>query len=109
MIPLFPRAPINVQSYSLLATSVAVALPFRPSNSSTPLCMVRYMFVPVSPSGTGKTFSALMASTLRRSAIAPAANISARSLPFIRCLPSTCVPASLLVSFMICAIVIYYE
>ena len=49
-----------------------------------------------------------MASTLRRSAIAPAANMAARSLPSMRCLPA-CVPASLLVSFMICAIVIYYD
>jgi len=43
--------------------------------------MVRYMLVPVSPSGTGKTLIALMASTWRSSQAVAVANIARNSLP----------------------------
>ena len=43
--------------------------------------MVRYMLVPVSPSGTGKTLIALIASTWRSSQAVAVANIARNSLP----------------------------
>lgn len=59
MTPLLPRAPIRLPWLIVLLvdTKSSGAL----SNSATTASSVRAMFVPVSPSGTGYTFSRLIA------------------------------------------------
>ena len=58
--PLFPRAPIN--DPWLIASHVVSNPASAPSSSATTASNVRVMLVPVSPSGTGYTFSRLMPS-----------------------------------------------
>ncbi|MNN61945.1 hypothetical protein D3C81_1772080 [compost metagenome] len=72
--PELPRAPI-----SRPLERASAALPkcgfWRFFNSSTPEVMVRFILVPVSPSGTGNTFSALTRFTLAVRLPAPASTI----------------------------------
>jgi len=62
MTPELPRAPISAPSETTRATWDTVSCG-RESSSASAARMVRDMFVPVSPSGTGKTFSELTMST----------------------------------------------
>ena len=83
--PLLPLAPISAARAIADATSAAAAPSRRPASSMTSR-MVRYMLMPVSPSGTGNTLSALIASTLRSRSSAAPENIARRSSPSRRSL-----------------------
>ena len=78
--PLFPLAPKNAPWASSLATSPAVTS--APSgHRSMPERRVRNMFVPVSPSGTGNTFSAFTTSRLSSRRSKASLNASRSSAP----------------------------
>ena len=59
MTPEFPRAPRSMAFAAQDAASPSVGKLFFPSSAAA-APIVRLMLVPVSPSGTGKTFSSLM-------------------------------------------------
>ena len=85
MTPELPRAPLSAPRAAAAATTETSALSTAES-SLTALIMVRDMLVPVSPSGTGKTFSASTAALLCSSIAAPSMIISLRRRPsmFVR-------------------------
>ena len=60
MTPEFPRAPRNMALATQSAAAEIVSNSFFRSSVAA-FAMVSPMFVPVSPSGTGKTFKSLMA------------------------------------------------
>ena len=64
MTPELPRAPMREPCVTAAASFFMVASAGRASISATTVAKVRDMFVPVSPSGTGKTLS-LFISSLR--------------------------------------------
>ena len=72
MMPLLPLASI-IAARDITAAASPAERPPEPSSAFTTASSVRNMFVPVSPSGTGKTLSELMTSTLAlsRSAAKP--------------------------------------
>ena len=72
------------QSYVMLMGDLVDGFFF---NSVIPEVMVRFIFVPVSPSGTGNTLSAFTFSALRFSKSAPNNAIAAKSDPLIARLP----------------------
>ena len=55
--PELPRAPRSMAEAAVLLASATVQLSGMASSSARAAPMVMLMFVPVSPSGTGKTFS----------------------------------------------------
>ena len=57
MTPELPRAPRSRAEAAVLAASATVQLSGSTASSLAPLPMVMDMLVPVSPSGTGKTFN----------------------------------------------------
>src|SRR5262249_12347564 len=63
MTPELPRAPISAPNAAAAAIRAAVALGPAASASARAARTVATMFEPVSPSGTGKTLSALTSST----------------------------------------------
>ena len=83
MTPLLPLAPISAARAIEDATSEAGAPSGGPAPSTT-AWRVRNMFVPVSPSGTGNTFSAFTLSMLRSRRAAAEANMARRSSPLRR-------------------------
>ena len=68
--PELPRAPMREPWVIALAMSSMVASAGRASTSRTTVPSVRDMFVPVSPSGTGKTLSLLISSALSATTLA---------------------------------------
>ena len=68
MTPELPRAPMSEPCVTAVATSSIVASAGSAWTSLTTVPSVSDMLVPVSPSGTGKTFSLLMSSALSATA-----------------------------------------
>lgn len=81
--PLFPLAPLSAPKDAAAATSPTVLPPLQAFISFTADCIVMDIFVPVSPSGTGNTFSESTYALFFSSRAAPVRNISLRSAPFI--------------------------
>ena len=80
MTPELPRAPRSEPSEAAAATSATVS-PLHSLISLTAPCMVMNMFVPVSPSGTGKTLSESISALFLSSSAAPVRNISRSRAP----------------------------
>ena len=80
--PLLPRAPFSAPFDTAAAASPAFRYSFW-LTSRVAEAMVRLILVPVSPSGTGKTFSASTASRCFSKSAAPATTISRSSTPSI--------------------------
>ncbi|MPN13385.1 hypothetical protein SDC9_160706 [bioreactor metagenome] len=80
MTPEFPRAPFKAPSDNAAATSDILPV-LAPCISFTALCIVMSILVPVSPSGTGNTFSASMALLFFSNRAAPIRNISLKIAP----------------------------
>ena len=80
MTPELPRAPMSAPLAIAPETTFAASLPLSYASSMVAR-MVRYMLVPVSPSGTGKTLMELIAWAFRSSQVVAAENISRRSPP----------------------------
>ena len=78
--PEFPRAPMSAPCDMAASTAPAAGSAQR-SASSIVERIVRYMLVPVSPSGTGKTFTAFTWGMFRSSQTVAAANTSRSSAP----------------------------
>ena len=78
--PEFPRAPISAPCAMLCAIWPAFAESFF-ATSWQAACMVSDMFVPVSPSGTGKTLRELTVCWLVLSHVSPAKTSFLRSFP----------------------------
>ena len=79
--PELPRAPISAPNAAAAATRSAETVGPSASASASAARTVAIMFEPVSPSGTGKTFSALTSSTLASSAAAAARKAPRRPAP----------------------------
>ena len=91
MTPEFPRAPLSAPRATAAATSPTLTA-FFACISLTAELMVWDMFVPVSPSGTGKTFSASTLSRFWVSSAAPDWIISLNSSPSIFACGMICKP-----------------
>ena len=84
MTPELPRAPRSRADAVVLAASAMLSGWVRLS-SVTAVWIVRLMFVPVSPSGTGNTFRSLMACFCWVIQAAPKTIICLKTPPLIRC------------------------
>src|SRR5450631_3904465 len=84
MTPLLPRAPISDPCAAALSTDPADDGSMALVASSTAERSVKYMFDPVSPSGTGKTLRSLISSWLAcRAARAPRRAASSSTPPVV--------------------------
>ena len=75
MTPEFPRAPINKPLDKHFANSPTCSLA-ESLTAFAPEVIVKFILVPVSPSGTGKTFKELTYSAFACNRVAPACTIS---------------------------------
>src|SRR5699024_5779561 len=82
--PELPRAPINNPLEKAWATS-EIWLLFTRFTSSAPDVIDKFIFVPVSPSGTGKTFNASIFLALFDKWCAPESTICVRVTPSNAC------------------------
>ena len=88
--PEFPLAPRREPEEMALARSFILGFS-RAATSLAAAIMVRLMLVPVSPSGTGNTFSSLIHSFLASSSLAAARNARCKLAASIQFIPTGCV------------------